>query len=187
MDAYDIAEDFGISLKKAQKIARAVSLQIGRKHGLAAKMRVKLSKDEQLSVMDLLALLNDGALFRKFGKFENRARAQTYALGYVRASAAPVDVTRHIADAAAGHPESVVVVLRWLKSVIPRWPVRFHWIAIRLLINRWPYVSSRDTLEIEKALRNVRAHPEFTGWFGKRPVGRWNPMFYHQPKLVFDL
>lgn len=187
MDAFEIAERCDISLKKTRKLAKALSLRTGRKDERSAKMRLKLCRNLQLSVWELMTLLNEGSLFRKLGQYENRARAQTYALGNVRAGAPPDDVTRHIEGAAAGHRESVEIIMRWLKSVIPSWPVRYHWIAVRLLINRWPYVRSRDTWQIEKALRNIRAHPEFAGWSGKRPVGTWNPMFYHRPKLLFDL
>lgn len=186
-DPFQIAERCDISLKKARKLAKAFSLRTGKKDERAAKMRLKLCRDEQLTVCQLMALLNEASLFRKLGKYENRALAQTYVLGNVRAGAAPLNVIKHIDGAAAGHRESVEIIMRWLKSVIPPWPIRYHWIAIRLLMNRWPYVRSGDTWQIEKALRHIRAHPEFAGWSSKRPVGTWNPVFYHRPKLLFDL
>jgi hypothetical protein len=150
-------------------------------------MRLKLCRDQQLSVGELMTLLNEAPLFRKLGKYEDRARAQTYELGYVRAGVAPAEVIKHIEGAAVGVRESVEVLMRWLKSVLPRGPVRYHWIAVRLLFGKWPNLRSRDTWLVNRALTNVRAHPEFEGWSGKRPVGAQNPMFYHRPKLLFDL
>lgn len=187
MDAFEIAEGCDISLKKARKVAKAFSLRTGRKDERAAKMRLKLSRNLQLSVAELFALLNEGALFRKLGKYENRARAQTFALGYVRAGVASVDVTKHIEGAAVGLPESVEVIMRWLKSVLPPWPVRYHWIAVRLLFDKWPDIRSRHTWRVDQALKNVRGHAGFEGWSGKRPVGSHNVMFYHRAKLTFDL
>lgn len=187
MDAFEIAERCDIRLKKARKVAKALSLRTGRKDERAAKMRLKLSRNLQLSVYELFALLNEGALFRKLGKYEDRALAQTYALGYVRAGVAPLDVTKHIEGAAAGVPESVEVIVRWLKSVLPPWPVRYHWIAVRLIFDKWPDIRSRHTWRVDQALKNVRAHPKFQGWSGKRPVGSYNVMFYHRPKMIFDL
>jgi hypothetical protein len=121
------------------------------------------------------------------GRYEDRARAQTYALGYVTAGVAPLEVRKHIESAASGHHESVDVIMRWLKNVLPPWPVRYHWIAVRLLFDRWPNLRSRDTLLVNEALKHVRARPEFEGWSSKRPVGSYNPVFYHRPKLLFDL
>jgi len=187
MDAFEIAERSDISLKKARNVAKVLSLRTGRKDERAAKMRLKLCRDLQLSVRDLFALLNEGALFRKLGKYEDRARAQTFALGNVRAGVAHAEVTKHIEGAAIGIPESVEVIMRWLKNVLPPWPVRYHWIAVRLLFDEWPYVRSHHTWRVNEALKNVRAHPRFEGWSGKRPVGSYNVMFYHRPKLLFDL
>lgn len=187
MDAFEIAESCDIRLKKARKVAKAFSLRTGRKDERAAKMRLHLSRNLQLPVRQLLTLLNEGALFRQLGKYQDRALAQTFALGNVRAGVAPIEVAKHIEGAAAGLPESVDVVMRWLKSVLPPWPVRYHWIAVRLLFRKWPDIRSRDTWQIDQALKNVCAHPKFEGWSSKRPVGSHNVMFYHRPKLIFDL
>lgn len=187
MDAFDIAERCDISVKKARKVAKAFSLPTGRRDERSADMRDKLCRNQQLSVKQLLTLLNDWALFRKLGKYENRARAQIFELGNVRADAAPCDVTNHIEAAATGNRESVEIIMRWLKSKIPPWPVRSHWIAVRLLIKRWPNLRNRDYYLVHLALEKVRAHPDFKGWSGKRPVGSQNPMFYHRPQLLFDL
>ena len=187
MDAFEIAERCDISLKKTRKLAKALSLRTGRKDERTAKMRLKLCRNLELSVYELMILLHEGSLFRKLGKYEDRARAQAYALGNVRAAVAPVDVRNHIEGAAVGHRESVEVIMRWLKSTLPRWPVRYHWIAVRLLFDRWPGLRSRDTWLVNEALKHVRAHPEFKGWSSKRPVGSYNPVFYHHPKMVFDL
>lgn len=187
MDAFEIAERCDISRKKAREVAKALSLRTRRKDERAAVMRLILCRDQQLSVKQLLMLLHDGALFRKLGKYEDCARKQVYALGHVRAGAAPLDVVRQIDAAATGNRESVEIIMRWLKSVIPPWPVRSHWIAVRLLIDRWPNLRNSDYYHVHQALENVRAHPAFEGWSGKRPVGAQNPMFYHRPKLLFDL
>lgn len=187
MDAFEIAERFEISLEKARKIAKAVSVRTGRKDERAGAMRLKLSRDLQLSVAQLLTLLNDGSLYHKLGKYEDRARGQTFALGNVRAGIAPPDVTKQIRAAATGERESVQIIMRWLKSVLPPWPVRYHWVAVRLLCARLPQTDGRDLLEVCRALDNVRARADFSGWSSKMPAGPYNPVFYHRPKLVFDL
>ena len=187
MDAFEIAERCDISLKKTRKLAKAFSLRTGRKDERAAKMRLKLCRDEQLSVWQLMALLNEGSLFRKLGKYESRALAQTYVLGNVRAGVAPVAVRKHIEGAASAHRERVDAIMRWLKTVLPPSPVSYHWIAVRLLFDRWPNIHSRDTWLVNETLKRVRVRPEFEGWSSKRPVGAWNPVFYHRPKLLFDL
>lgn len=185
MDAFEIAERCNMRLKKAREVAKVLSLPTGKKDERPAKMRLKLCRGQQLTARELLILLNDSALFRKLGKYESLALTQVVALGNVRA--APMEVTKNIDAAAMGNSGSVETIMHWLKSVIPPEPVRYHWIAVRLLFDQWPNVQSRDFGKVDRALRNVRTHPQFQGWSSKRPVGEHNPMFYHRPKWSFDL
>ncbi|MEO6152120.1 MAG: hypothetical protein ABIT09_07065 [Croceibacterium sp.] len=181
------AAKYGVSRKLIRKMIKGGDFRHQPKGDLAAFIRVRLSSDQQLSVQHLLALIHDRRLFRELGAYGGKARDQVGELGYVGAGAATSDVTDHLRGAAEGHPESVRIVMQWLRAVLPRGPVRHHWVAARLLISRWPNLRHTDFYCVVKALEIVRDHPGFSGWWSKKPVGTQNPVFYHQPILLFDL
>lgn len=186
MNAYQIAKRFNLSLTKSKKIAKAMSVPKP-KDRRTAEMRLNLSRGLHLSARNLLALLMEPGLIKKLGDYENIAREQLNDLGDVAAEAAPTQVTQHIASAAAGDRDSVEIVMGWLKRTLPAKPVRFHWIAVRLLIDRWPDLRTGDFGRVNLALKNVRAHPDFDEWWNFEPIGSHWPVVYRRPRLQFDL
>lgn len=187
MNAYEIAERFDIRLPKAKKIAKALSLPTAKKDARISAIRLRLSRGCQLSTRELLILLKEPGLRRHLGKYDDLVYQQIYALGNVQASAAPIDVYAHIHDAAAGDPNSVEIIMGWLKGALPTTRVRFQWIAVRLLIEQWPNLHSGDFYRVNLALKNVRARPEFDGWWDFEPIGSQWPTVYWRPRQFYDL
>lgn len=185
MNAYEIAERFDLSLSKSKKIAKALSLPVTTKDARIAAIRLHLSRGCQLSTKQLLLLIKEPALRPKLGKYDSLVYPQMYALGNVPASTAPIQVTAYIAGAASGDPESVKIIVDWLKQILPSAPVRYQWIAVRLLIGQWPMLGHADFRRINLVMKNVRNHPEFFYWWDFEPIGTGWSTVYRRPR--FDL
>lgn len=181
------AAKYHVSRKLITKMIKSGDFKRQGKSDVAAYIRARLLSDEQLSVRQLLALIHSPQLFRELGKFSESARDQVVELGSVKAAAAPNNVADHLRGAADGNVESVEVVMRWLKGILPQWPVRHHWVACRLLTGSWPNLRRTHFTCAFMALKNVRAHPGFDGWSSPRHVGTQNPTCYHRPRPPFDL
>ncbi len=132
-------------------------------------------------------MLKEPSLRRHLRKYDDLVYQQLYALGNVQAGAAPIEVYAHIHEAAAGDPKSVEILMGWLKNVLPTTRVRSQWIAVRLLFDQWPDVRSADFYRVNLALKNVRARPEFDGWWDFEPIGSQWPAVYWRPRVFYDL
>jgi hypothetical protein len=187
MDAYELAERFELSLTKAKKIAKAWPVPATKRDPRISAMRLELSRGKQLSARQLLILLKEPGLRRHLGKYDDLVFQQIHALGNVQASAAPIEVYAHVRDAASGDRESVEIVMEWLKGVLPTKRVRSQWITVRLLIDQWPMLRNADFYRAHMALKNVRAHPAFDGWWDFEPIGSQWPTVYWRPRVFYDL
>lgn len=188
MSTHELAAKYNVSAKLIRRMIKGGDLERQGKDDLASEIRARLSKDDdQFSVEQLLGLLDNPKIIQDLGSRKQRAREQLWELGDVRASAAPPSVSACIREAAGGDAESIEALMAFLKSILPQGPVRYQWIGVRLLVSRWPGLRKSDFRHLAMAMKNVRAHPDFQGWWTTTPVGSQNPTIYHRPKLDFDL
>lgn len=189
LSTHELAAKYNVSVKLIRRMIQGGDLQRQGKDDPAAEIRARLSNDDvQLSVEQLLGLLGDRRIIHDLGRRKDRAREQLGLLGDVRGSAAPPHVTACIRDAARGDPESVTIIMAWIKTVLPpRGVVRYQWVGVRLLIGRWPNLRKSDFNYLARAMDHVCAHPDFKEWWSKITVGSQNPRVFHRPKLKFDL
>jgi hypothetical protein len=190
LNIYEIAEKFAISVAKLRKMERDGCLRVdGEDSETAAALRHYLARNQQMTVAQIMSLLDSPALYIELGKWADRARTQVAALGDVKATAAPRDVTAYIDDAARGDSEAVEILMRWLHGVLPAKPVPHSWIAARLLINLPENLRASFIKRIPIALLNVRKQPEFAGWWTLAPTGAKdrNQTFYQKAKIALDL
>ncbi|MBX9660985.1 MAG: hypothetical protein K2X00_20705 [Nitrospiraceae bacterium] len=158
------------------------------KDDLASAIRACLSKnDGQLSVEQLLALKHNPKIIHDLGARKQLAREQVQLLGNIKTAAAPPWMSACIREAAGGDAKNIETLMAFIKSILPQGPVRHQWIGVRLLISRWPNLRKSDFSRLAMAMKHVRSHPDFQGWWSKTPVGSQNPAIYHRPKLEFDL
>lgn len=189
MGAHDLAAKYNVSVKLIRRMIAGGDLPRGGKDDLASEIRARLSNDDdQLSVEQLLALLANRRIIDDLGVHKRRAREQLLELGDVKPSAAPPHVTACIPAAASGDPESVAIIIAWIKNVLPpQGAVRYQWLGVRFLIGRWPDLRKSDFTHLALAMKHVCARSDFKDWWSKIPVGSQNPRIFHRPKLIFDL
>lgn len=189
LSPHELAAKYGVRVKLIRRMIREGDMERQGKDDLAAEIRTRLANDDpQLSVEQLLGLLGDRRIIRELGARKDQAREQLGLLGDVKASAAPPHVTACIRAAARGDPESVAIIMAWIKSVLPsQGAVRYQWLGVRLLAGRWPNLRKSDFNYLALAIKHVCARSDFEGWWSKIPVGSQNPRIFHRPKLQFDL
>src|SRR4051794_8346503 len=120
MSTYELAAKYNVSTKLIRKMIQGGDVQRQGKDDLAAEIRARLSNDDaQLSVEQLLGLLGDRRIILDLGAHKQRAREQLGLLGDLKATAAPPQITASIRAAAGGDPESVAMIMRWIKTELP--------------------------------------------------------------------
>jgi hypothetical protein len=136
----------------------------------------------------MLALLEDPSILFDLGRYEERAEAQLAELGDVKGEAAPREVAAHITDARSGkEPESIAVLIAWLRSVIPTRPVSHYWVSLRLLWGLPENIRKFDVPRVPLALLQCRKHPDLAGWWRVEDKGGRRQSFYQRPEMPFDL
>lgn len=188
MSAHDLAAKYNVSVKLIRRMIQGGDVPRQPRDDQAAEIRARLSNDDvQLSVEQLLDLLGDPRIISNLGARKSRAREQLGLLGDVKASAAPPHVTACIRAAAGGDSGSVAMIMEWIKTALPRGPVRYQWLGVRLLIGRWPDLRKSDFTHLALAMKHVCARSDFESWWSKIPVGSQYPRIFHRPNLLFDL
>lgn len=188
MNIYEIAAAQNVHVGKVRKILQAAKIPYTEPSGAASSLRYGLSRNHQLTAVQMLMLLEDARLFRALGKYETLARTQIFWLGDVQPDAAPPTVTAYIADAAGGDDQAATIIASWIKRVLPDRPVSHHWIAVRLLFNLPPNLRKAASTQLSLALRNVRNRPDFRDWWTTRPgPNNRRPSVYRRPTQQFDL
>jgi hypothetical protein len=183
LNIFEISEQFSISVAKLRKMEKAGCLRVdSEENEAAASLRHYLARNQQMTVGQLMTLIESPSLYIELGKWSDRARTQVAALGDVKADAAPLDVTAYIDDAARGDPEALDVLTRWLQSVLPARPVGHAWVAVRLLIGLPENLRAYNVKKIPMALLNVRKLPDFAGWFIVEKIGTRTQTFYMRAK-----
>lgn len=190
MNIYEISEEHSISVTKLRKLERDGLLCVdGQESQTAAALRYHLRRNQIMTVAQVLQLIDAPGLVIELNRWAERARTQLEALGDVKATQAPRDVTAYIDDAARGDAEAIAILLRWLQIVLPTRPVPHAWVGVRLLVGLPENLRAYNIRRVPLALLNVRKQPEFAGWWHLASTGgtERNRTFYARPKIIFDL
>lgn len=188
MNIYEISEKHKISLHKLRAMDKDNLLRLDTvEDERSATVRHYLSRNTNATVEQLLWLIEAPAMIVDLGRHANAARLQVAALGDVKATAAPRDVTAYVDDAARGDPDAMAIIVRWLQGVLPAKPVGYAWVATRLLIGLPENLRAFNVKRIPMALLNIKGMPEFAGWWSLAPSGGAtdrNQTFYMRPKRL---
>lgn len=188
MNIYEISEKHKISLHKLRAMAKDNLLRLDSvEDERSALVRYYLSRNTNATVEHLLWLIESPAMLIDLGRYAERAKAQLSALGDVKATAAPRDVTAYIDDAARGDAEAQRILLDWLLGVLPGKPVSHAWLATRLLVGLPENLRAHNVKKLPMALLNIRKMPEFAGGWIIEKNGTRTQTFYTKPKKPLDL
>lgn len=187
MNIHEISDKSGIAVRSLRKLETMGVLRCDPPNEILDSMIYMLGRGQQLTVMQLVTLVEKPEMLLDLGKHAARASAQLDALGEVEP--APRHIVAEIDDAASGKEAAAMVLAIWLQQIIPENDtVGHHYLAVRLLLgapeNMRKYIYAR----IPKALLNVRALDRFAGWSSSvSRGGKGSKMTrYHRPKS-FDL
>lgn len=191
MNLFEFCETFKVSLAKARKMDKAGVLRLDHNTSEAAQaIRHWLSNGQPLTAAMLCELIEQPGILLDLGKYADKARLELAALGDARKEAAPKLVAAHIADAARGDRDAVLVLVDWIKGILPARPVGHSWIAARLLMGLPANVRKFDIPRVPRALLQCRKRPEFAGYWAIEARGAKTFTHYAKPKkglAKFDL
>lgn len=166
MNIFDIQRKTNISLKNLRKLKK-LKIDFGHldsepdMYMHAAKIRYILMRKSQLSVDQLLQLIEDPAIYGELKKYAAVGAAQVAQLGDFKAEAAGSHVTAEIDDAAAGDAQAALALARWLQGILPMYPVSHHWVAVRLLYPLNKFLREQSASRISLALMHMRKIEDF--------------------------
>lgn len=186
---FEISEETGISLAKLRRMDKKGFLRLDTvENEVVTQLRHYLARNQQMSVKQLMWLIENPSAIIDLGGKAPRARAQLAALGDIEP--APSTVTAYIGDAARKDAEAVEILSQWLREVLPAKPVSHAWISVRLLLGTpvGGNLRASNISLIPLALMNVRRQASFAGWFEIVPAGETRTTtFYSRPKNLLDL
>jgi hypothetical protein len=182
MNFHEFCDRFHISQRKARLMLKADVLRLDETTSeIAIRIRGLLAKGQPLTAAQLCALVESPGMLLDLGRYAGAAQEQVEALGDAKAEAAPKHVVAYIGDAVKKDPQTVVILIDWLKSIIPARPIPHNYIAVRLLLGLTPNVREFDVPRVPRALRECRRHADFAGWWCvDRQSGR-TKTYYSQP------
>ena len=191
MNVHEIADKFGLPVKKLQRMEKAGLLVTTPGDERPHKMKGYLASNRPLSVAQLLDLMREPALFDQLGKlgtYEAKARAQVDELGDVAADALSVEVAANlIYGGAIADGDSLRTLESWLHAVIPAKGCSYHYVAARMLYNVPGGRFAVSYRYLPRAILNLRNLPSLAGW-SSRDEGVNAPTKFHRPaNLVLDL
>lgn len=184
MDIYEIAAQTGASLSLLRRIEKLGALRLTESsEPLASELRLWLKKQNPLSVMHLVALIEKPAILDLLASYKPAAQAQIAALGKAMDEAAPMHIVGQIEAAMLREPAAVDALATWMRSVIPARAVTHHYLAVRLILGAKPAFRENIAARIHLAFLNARNADCLAGWWyveGKRGARK---TFYRAPKI----
>lgn len=179
MNIHEISLKAHIPIKALKRLVDMKLLKVDPEPDISAALRFHLRGGAQLSVPQLLALIDEPDVIETLGRFTERARAQIAALGDFSASSAPPEVTAYIMEAGQGDDAAARTIALWAKSVLPTREVRHAWLAVRLLAPLPPHLRKQCGKLVTLALAYARKQPEFEGYWRNVTVGKTKTIAYH--------
>lgn len=181
MNIHDISRRTHISLANLRKLERLGVLMLDDENELAPVLRLHLGRNQRMTVAHMLALLDAPAMIAELGKYADRAKSQVDALGDVKASVAPREITAEIPEAAKGNPQAIRALGDWIKGALPEYAVPYHWIAVRLLFPLNEFLREQNSRLVNLALLKLRQSPDFAGWSRSVPRGGKTTTIFSRP------
>ena len=186
MNIFEAAEKYKLSLKKLRAMDKDGLLRLDESTSASDPIRATLIKGNPLPVAQLVLLIEEPGLLLDLGKYASEAERQLAALGKPLNEIAPKPVAAAVTEAAKNEPEAVVLLVEWLRQIIPERAVGHAYLATRLLLGIPPAIRKYEAPRIGRALLNCRNNPALAGWWsvGHRGASQ-NSTIYR--KLVLDL
>jgi hypothetical protein len=185
MNIYEISEEFHISLAKLRKMKQKGILRVDDSTTAGDLIRATLAKGNEPTAAQLVDLIEKPSLLLELGKYVDRAEYHLRKLANPQNQVAPKDVVANVMEAAKGETEAVLIMVDWLKSIIPTKPVGHAYVATRLLLGIPETIRKYEGPRIPRALLNARSHPNFAGWWRTEKQASRNVTLYQ--KLALDL
>jgi hypothetical protein len=184
----EFCQKYRISHAKAKRMHKDGALRVAdAPSDIGAKIFETLAIRNPLSALELCGLIDDPGLILTLGRHTDKASAQLQAVGDAAKDKAPKEIAAILADASSGDPASVQALADWIKSVLPQEPVRYPWLACRLLLAFPANVRQFEAPRIVRALANVRKLESFAGWFRYEKISGRKAAIYARPIALHDL
>jgi hypothetical protein len=187
MNIYQLSVKTGIPVVKLRKLDKLGALVTDGETGFLDTLIFHMRGNRVLSVAQLLALLDAPDLLDELGavrpRYASRAREQIAALGDTSTDRAPREVTAAIQGASRGDDDESLIIVEWLKTILPAAPVPHAWIVVRLLLPLNEFMREQAAPLISPALLNARKLPEFAGYWRSEKVGTRPAIKYFQKVL----
>jgi len=189
MNIFDFCDRFNISLAKARRMEKANVLRLDENTpDEVQEIRHLLLRGQPLSASHLAGLIENPGWKMDLGKYADKALAALAPLGDALDEKAPLMVSAYIADAAGNDPHAQGEIIAWLRKIIPRKPVPYNYVAVRLILGIPPIDRVNDIPRIPRVLLNVRKHESFSGYWRLVQNGTRNATVFCAPgKNSFDL
>lgn len=186
MNIHELSARTNISLSALKKLDRLKVLKVDPEHSLASSLRFHLARNQHLSVAQIIAIKQDSSVLDELGKYRDRALNQITVLGDV--APAPREVTALIYDAGKGDTDACEAIAAWLRSILPREPVTYHWVAVRLLWGLPDTLKVQYSKRLNIVLANVRKLDSFAGWYRIISASAVkNTVVYHKALAFIDM
>ena len=185
MNIFEISEKFNLSLTKIKNMQKHGILicDEGDGHPLAVAMRANLMRNQDLSVEQLLLLIENPKIYAELKNRQSQARKQIAALGDYEKEAMPAILAGRVLQAVENDEKAVKAVMAWIKSVLTMQEVPFGYLGVRMGMGI-PKANRKDFLsKFAGALMAVRKHPDFVGWFRVDYQKNKKKVFYFNPGL----
>lgn len=187
----EISQRFDIGTKKLRRMEKAGILNCEAvpvpDETPVQKMIRYFGSRREFTTAHLVTMIEEPGLIKHLGAGEAAARAQLSNLG-PPIEPAPCEVTAHVTFAAMNEEPSVLPLMEWVKSTIPKnGEVNHHYLAVRLLLGIPPVLRQYDAPRLSRAMHNIRKRQEFEGWWHVEEHGSRNVTLYQRPGPVFDL
>jgi len=184
---YEISEKYRVSVRKLRKMHKDGVLRCdGSGDPIADDIRGYLERGQQLTVKQLVALIERPGLLLEIGPRMDAAKAQVNALDGPEPASG--DLWPELAGAAANEPDALLKLIAWAQATIPGdRPVNHHWLAVRLLLAVPENLRKYEFPRLNRVFLHMRQRPEFEGWWSVESQGKRRVTWYHQPKKGFDL
>lgn len=150
-------------------------------NAMALSITKAIARGNPLSVVQLVALIEDPSIEYELFGYAARAKNAVDALGDVKSMGAGREITAYINAAADRDQEALEIIAEWVRSIVPaRGEVSHAWVATRLVINS--PLQADHLNRISLVMLNVRQAPSLKGWWRVANIGGRTQTFYMRPK-----
>lgn len=179
---------YKISVKKARQqfrdgVLRLEDEKLSSKEIYAIELAFK--RGNPISVQSLCYLLGHKGEIVELGRWADDARDLLEALGDVTGEAAPPRVAATISEAARNQDEALAILVPWILSILPDYPVTHSYIASRLVMGLPENQRAFNFPRLARAMNNCRAHADFSAFWQIKSEKSRNVTYYQ--KKGFDL